>query len=138
MNLFEDKRFDSHSNLSLPYKIECNALSEADIDLLASLIAEKFKFRSVVGIETGGDRLTKCLVQYINTSSQTILIVDDVLTTGASMQNIRKAVIAKEKEKGNFYPDVHGVVIFSRMQYACVPRWITPVFQMSDEFAVSC
>ena len=55
-----------------------------------------------------------------------ILICDDVLSTGNSMDARRKEVVEKN-EKGT---TIIGVVVFARGK---CPDWITPLFSMSDD-----
>lgn len=112
-HLFIKQYFTSHSGLSLPFKIECDALTDADIDTLAFLISGRYSFGSVYGVPTGGERLAKALTPYITSGPR--LVVDDVLTTGKSMKQ------AKTSET-----DI-GVVIFSRG--ISVPAWIKPIFR---------
>jgi orotate phosphoribosyltransferase len=99
------------------FKIDCDALTIGDINTLAKLIARGFRFSEVVGIPTGGDRLAHALQKWTKEYGP-LLIVDDVLTTGASME--------KEKAK---YPYLHvvGIVIFARGPY---PSWVYPMFNM--------
>lgn len=100
------------------FKIECDALTKKDIACFAKLICEKTPFCEVVSVPTGGDRIAKELRQYC-TIDGPVLIVDDVLTTGASM-NKAKAEISDTKM-------VIGVVLFARRE---PPKWIIPIFRM--------
>ena len=104
-HLFIDENFISHSGLKLDWKIDCDALTELDIQCLARLIAQRVgTFSAVYGIPTGGERLAKALKQYaIESAPAPILVVDDVLTTGKSMAKARKAL-----------PISTGFVIFAR------------------------
>jgi hypoxanthine phosphoribosyltransferase len=96
-------------------------LGDEDIETLAKMIANSFSFAFVLGIPTGGLRLAHALKQYATPISDTILIVDDVLTTGNSMERAFK----------QFQPQhVMGVVIFARGK---CPDWITPIFTLNDE-----
>ena len=67
------------------------------------------------GVPTGGTRLADALGPY-KTDEGVDLIVDDVLSTGASMEEARKQFL-----------DPIGVVIFARGQ---CPDWVYPVFEM--------
>lgn len=113
--MFRKHVFKSHSGLELNWKIECDDLTQEDIDTLAFIISNKFKFGSVYGIPNGGIRMAKALDKYSLSGSFSRLLVDDVLTTGGSME--------KEYKEGDI-----GVVIFSRGK---CPSWITPIFQLS-------
>lgn len=117
MAFLKDGQFVSHSGRTLPFKINCDALSDEDIETLASIIARKFSFSKVYGIPQGGIRIAKVLEKYLSPNGQT-LIVDDVLITGKSMKE------AKEKIGG----DPIGVVIFARGFY---PMWVWPIFVLS-------
>lgn len=117
MTLFVDHSFVSHSGKPLDFKIDCDALSDDDLATLAIIIAKRIKFRAVEGIQRGGLRLAAALQQYVTKGPR--LIVDDVLTTGASMEQARKALTDR------------GVAIFAR--WPC-PPWITPIFKLDGKF----
>lgn len=116
MSLFENREFISHSGLTLSFKINCDALADEDIETLANIIAKKFSFSKIYGVPQGGLRLAKALEKHLSPMGPT-LIVDDVLTTGKSMEE------AKEKIGG----DPIGVVIFARGFY---PLWVRPIFTL--------
>lgn len=115
--MFKWKKFKAHSGDELLWKIECDTLSGKDIKCLAQLIAMKFSFSSVVGVPEGGLRLAKALEPFVSVGPK--LIVDDVLTTGKSMDVYK-----------NKYPGAIGVVIFAR---AIPANWIYPIFQLWRE-----
>lgn len=117
MSLFVNQTFVSHSGKVLDFKIDCDALTDADLATLASVIAKRFKFGAVEGVPRGGLRLAEALQPYVTKGPA--LIVDDVLTTGASMEQARKALTDR------------GVVIFAR---GPCPSWITPIFKLDGEF----
>lgn len=111
-HLFMDGEFVAHSGTTLPYKIDCDALSDADLATLATEIARRFKFSAVEGVPRGGLRLAKALEPYATVEGG-LLVIDDVLTTGASMEKQRAGRDAK------------GVVIFARGPWA---SWVLPLF----------
>jgi predicted phosphoribosyltransferase len=85
------------------------------------MISDMYSFGAVLGIPTGGLRLAYALKQYAIPSSDNILIVDDVLTTGNSMA----------RAASPFQPEyVIGVVIFARGE---CPDWITPMFTLHKD-----
>ncbi len=116
MNLFQLGTFTS-AGLTLDWKIECDCLQDKDIQTLAKEISNKFKFGKVEGVPTGGLRLAEALKQYSNPESLTLLIVDDVFTTGKSMEAHRAG------------REAIGVVIFNRSAIK-PPEWIFPMFSI--------
>jgi orotate phosphoribosyltransferase len=120
--LFVDGEFISHSGKRLPFKIECDALTDDDLDTLAAAIARRVvKFGSVYGIPRGGVRIAAALRRYATGHSlDPVLVVDDVLTTGRSMEQAREQLI----------PNVVGAVLFAR---GPCPDWIIPLFYVMPE-----
>lgn len=107
MNWLIKKNFIRHSGASSSFKIECDNISWDDIEIFAWLISEHYKkknilYGKVIGVPRGGLRLAKAMQQYIASESTRIMIVDDVLSTGASMNE------AKIKYNANI-----GAVMFS-------------------------
>ena len=95
MELFIDTPLIGHAGPRLPFKIECDALSDDDLKTLAALIARKQTFSRVLGVPRGGLRLAHALERYCSPEGD-VLIVDDVLTTGKSMEDMRSQ-IGKDK-----------------------------------------
>ena len=119
MTIFVDGDFTAHSGGTLGFKIECDVLSAADLATLARQFSNSTQFGAVVSVPRGGDRFADALRKYC-TSGPT-LIVDDVLTTGRSMEQAAKNLVL-----GGFPGSVIGVVIFAR---GSCPKWITPLFR---------
>lgn len=117
MNLFKIGNFTLRSGFKSHWKIDCDALTEEDWETLAYMIHEQVEFGSVIGIPMGGLKLADALEGYCS-EGYPILIVDDVLTTGESMENMRKEV-------GD---NSIGVVIFARGKCS---DWIFPVFRIN-------
>ena len=115
-NLFKQGEFISHSGLMLADKIDCDALSNDDWNALADwfYVHIPSSFSKVVGVPTGGLKLAKALEPYAKEGAG-VLICDDVLTTGKSMEEMRQK-----------YPGAIGVVVFARTRN--VPDWITARF----------
>ena len=90
MNIFQEGKFISHAGNELNWKIECDALSDADWDCLARIIHERTRFGSVYGIPRGGTKLAAALEKYITPGHPLRLVVDDVYTTGKSMKDVMK------------------------------------------------
>lgn len=88
MNLFKSGHFILASGQESCFKIECDALTLEDWDTLALMIVMRAKpFGAVVGVPTGGEQLAKALQKYV-TKGPTLL-VDDVLTTGQSIREMK-------------------------------------------------
>jgi orotate phosphoribosyltransferase len=124
MSLFNLGDFTLSGGAKANWKIDCDALTEDDWITLASLVRELVPlYSSVEGVPGGGTKLAKHLARTC-TISGPHLIVDDVLTTGESVQKALDLAIKSQKP-------VVGVVIFARGQ---CPAWIKPIFQMPEVF----
>jgi orotate phosphoribosyltransferase len=121
MNLFEKKKWIMHSGEASDFKIECDALTYDDWDTIAYLISKHFSFVNVVGVPLGGLALAKALKKY-KKSLGPLLIVDDVLTTGTSMEEMKDTYLER------YNNNIIGVVVFARGK---CPNWITPIFSMN-------
>lgn len=112
--LFRLGRFMSAAREPLSWKVECDALTWNDWLCLAEVIGPRLHFGQVEGVPRGGCPLARALEMYA-TPGGPLLIVDDVLTTGSSMERHRAG------------RDAIGVVLFARSD---CPEWITPVWQL--------
>ena len=89
MDLFQKCNFISHAGLRLNWKIEMDALSDAEWDTCATMIMEyqKRPFYKAEGIPRGGVKLANALNKYASGDPiDQVLICDDVYTTGASFR----------------------------------------------------
>ena len=120
IDLFQKVDFESHAGADLSWKIEMDALSVHEWKCISHIIMDFSKpFQKAIGIPRGGTVLGKILDKYsTGKSTDPICIVDDVLTTGMSME--------EEKKK---YTDIGviGWVVFAR---GSVPFWIDALFRM--------
>lgn len=127
--LFTFGWFQAHSGLQLPWKIDCDALTDDDLAGMAQLISWKFGFSEVFGVPTGGLRLADACRCYCN-PGYGVLIVDDVLTTGQSMEKLRESVMR------NRAGSCIGVVIVARCPKdgaaISVPNWVFPILTVND------
>lgn len=125
MSLFQQGNFTLHSGATTNWKIECDALDDQDWQTIAMLIAQQhLGFSKVVGVPRGGLKLAGALQQYVNSYSGNHLIVDDVYTTGTSVNKMREML----KTPGVIY---FGAVVFSRAPIIAPDnQWIKPLFQM--------
>lgn len=115
MSLFELGDFRLHSGEQSAWKIECDALTDADLKALASRAASRIDFGDVLGVPRGGLRFAAALRPYVKHGHHPMLIVDDVLTTGRSVQELRQK-----------HPGAIGLVIFSR---GICPPDVRAIFQ---------
>ena len=116
--LFEWGEFTSHSGLTLSWKIKCDSLTDRDWATIARAISGQIEFRAVVGVPTGGLKFAKALLVYLKKKASLTLLVDDVLTTGKAMEELRASC-----------PEpVRGIVLFAR---GPCPNWIIPIFALN-------
>jgi len=114
--LFQISNFTSSAGLDLDWRVECDALTDDDWAALAHMAAPLLiPFDRVIGVPTGGEKLAKLMEKYKVPGANTTLIVDDVLTTGASMASAAKA----------HSHNCIGLVAFARTKPA---PWITPIW----------
>jgi orotate phosphoribosyltransferase len=122
MSLFQGGKFRLHSGDKSSFKIECAFLSDDDWQTIARIIASTVDFKWVVGIPPGGLKLAEALKFYCKADDNLqVLIVDDVLTTGKSMEKYRARI-------GGYSV---GIVLFARGQ---CPWWVIPLFEMNINF----
>jgi|SRR5215469_9334707 len=120
MSLFINKPFISHSGRALDWKIDCDALIDDDLATLACVFARRLKWSRVIGIPRGGMRFAAALRPYsTDDEADPLLIVDDVWTTGASMEDMRNRFLTLP---------VIGAVIFARTP---VPNWVHAAFLLT-------
>lgn len=122
MNLFQRGDFVLSSGLNSALKIDCDALSDEDIETIAWMIYGSLwrDFGPVVGIPRGGTRLAKAMRKYGRPDeTDCVLIVDDVWTTGQSME--------KKREELTSHRETIGAVIFARSEVA---DWVLPLLSL--------
>lgn len=114
MTLFNKGTFTLHSGLISNWKIDCDALVKEDYEALAVMALEILPhFGEVEGVPRGGLEFAKVMSKYITQGPR--LIVDDVLTTGDSMEKLMKSGT-----------DI-GLVIFAR---GLCPPWIRAIWKL--------
>jgi hypothetical protein len=120
LGLFTLGFFTLHSGEHSPYKIDCDFLTDNDIETLAYMLKRRLPvFGSVEGVPTGGLRLAEALRKYQRPVGAPLLIVDDVYTTGGSM----------EAHRGG--REAIGAVIFARKPLT--HSWVTALFSLTPE-----
>lgn len=127
MELFQHKYFAGHAGVDLDYKIDADALSDASLETLAFIVGQNWDHANIVSVPRGGDRFAEKLKRYQAKPYKYTLIVDDVLTTGISMERVRRELQKTSQDQ------IFGLVIFSRNSHMC-PDWVTPMFQLHNLF----
>jgi hypothetical protein len=133
MDLFQLGDFTLNSGAKSRWKLECDALTPGDIEALAEMVRQMVgAFSSVEGVPRGGLRLAEALKPFAGISGPH-LIVDDVLTTGGSMERTRDAYWLRKYGPGSAVKvgDPVGTVIFARGQRL---PWVSALFQMPECF----
>lgn len=129
-SLFQLGQFTLNSGASSSWKLECDALTDDDWRALAEMVRLMVgQFNSVEGVPRGGLKLAEYLRPHVSPSGPH-LIVDDVLTTGGSMERVCETYL-KGKVASLEGPLVRGAVIFARGR---CPLWIHSVLQMPECF----
>jgi hypothetical protein len=87
--LFKWGQFIGAGGSELDYKIECDALEDSDWNCIAAAsIARVGAFSDIAYVPTGGRALAKAFGPYRVTGVRRWLVVDDVWTTGTSMNRL--------------------------------------------------
>ncbi len=114
MSLFNYGEYVLHSGSKTDFFIDCDALTDEDWDALAQMTITRFgPFSEVEGVPEGGLKFADACKRYL-TKEGGLLIVDDVLTTGASIH----------EQRGD--REAQGVVVFTRTMRK--PDWVTSLF----------
>jgi len=110
MSLFQFGTFQA-ANGPLPFKIECDALTEDDWACIAAHSHKRLpEFGKIVSVPRGGKKLATHLKPYKTPGCKVVLFVDDVWTTGKSL----RAVVAEYMVKNGAMLDWNGFVAFAR------------------------
>lgn len=116
MNLLKYGSHRLSSGLISSFKIECDDISSSDWWNAALIMGQAIPaFGRVESVISGGDKWASYWHSLAVQGNPNLLIVDDVLTTGASMEKQRHGRPAL------------GVVMFAR---GPVPDWVTPMFSI--------
>ena len=118
MSLFRLGWFTAASGSVLPWKVECDSFIDDDWLWAADEIARIVDFRDVEGVPTGGLQLANLLAPLGKPSATSLLIVDDVLTTGGSMEQQRAG------------RDAVGFVVFAR---GPLPSWVRALWTFTGD-----
>lgn len=121
MDLFQSGAFDLHGGGVSDFKIECDALSDDEMNALAFQLAQRLPpYRyNVFGIPRGGLRVARAMEAFAGPEGPR-LVCDDVLTTGLSFRQYVRSI-------GEPLGDWIGAVLFAR---GFVPEGITALFHL--------
>lgn len=124
LTLFNFGDVQLHSGKRSNFKIDCDDLTQDDLNSIAALVAPQLPpFSKCVGIPFGGTRLAVAFGKYAQGEAFPTLIVDDVLTSGSSMLEYKNLIIV---------PPI-GFVIFSRTSLNTPELdWIKCLFQAPE------
>lgn len=120
-----------HSGMVADFKIDCDALTAYEVKALVSIARRILPpFRAVKGIPTGGLAFAKELEWFADPDANTIIIADDVLTTGRSMEEFKAEIISESPRGwGRSVPRIEGIVLFAR---GPCPQWVAPIFTLNS------
>lgn len=115
--LFQLGDFTLRSGVKSGWKIECDALTPEDWAALALMAVGVLPpFGHVEGVPRGGLPFGDALYKHVTHGCSTLLIAEDVVTTGGSLERHRAG------------REAIGVVVFCR---GVCPEWVTPLFLMA-------
>lgn len=117
-DLFNLGDFTLASGKHSHFLIDCDALSARDWEALAFMLAGLLPpFGPVEGVPRGGLALAEAMRRHATEGCSTLLLTDDVYTSGGSMERHRAG------------RDAIGAVVFAR---GPVAPWVTPLFAMTQ------
>jgi orotate phosphoribosyltransferase len=119
-----------HSGSWSDWVVECRALTDHDMDCLAHIASTELlpDFGMVIGIPRGGARFAEALANYVKPKSNSLLIADDVCTTGYSFEDFQKGVINYGRQFEDGMPEtIIGCAIFAR---GPLPAWCCALWHL--------
>lgn len=132
----------SHNDRRLEWDIDTNSLSEDDLKSAAFMLqAHLFPYAEVYSASDSSDAFAAALRIYADKRANSILIAQDVLRTGKSIQNKRVELVESllrddkqmkglDRNQETHLLKVQGAVLFCRGQV--LPRWVSPLFYINS------
>lgn len=118
MSLFQLGDFTLRFGKRSAWKIECDSLTPDDWAALAAMAVEILPpFGFVEGVPRGGLPFAEALRKYITPGSMTLLIAEDVCTSGGSLERHRDGRAL-----------AIGIAVFCR---GTLPPWVKALFAMA-------
>lgn len=131
MNLFQAGDFQLASGRRSRFKLDCDAMTPVDWNAVVAMLLEVLPpFRQVVGVPGNGELLADGLRPFGADDSNVFLVVDDVWTTGASMEATAAQVRQISDEDWGGKLQIVGAVLFSRGPH---PDWVVPLFVLNPK-----
>ncbi len=118
MTLFQRGDFTLAHGKRSEWKIECDTLTDEDWVTLAHIAVGKYGFPGAVeGVPRGGIPFAEAIEDLSRFRNGPLWIVDDVLTTGGSLERHRAG------------REAFGLVVFAR---GPLPSWVNSLFIVTD------
>jgi orotate phosphoribosyltransferase len=130
VNLVMAGDFTLRSGKKSGYKVECDALTTADWEGIAAAIVEEGilpPFSGVSGVPRGGIPLADAMRKYVTPEARTLLICEDIVTTGGSMERWREEL---RRDPAVKFDDYVGVCFIARGR---CPDWVKPLLRMTTK-----
>jgi orotate phosphoribosyltransferase len=125
MSFLKYGQFKGASGKILDWKIECDAF-DLDDWIAAAKMAQKIigPYRAVYGVPRGGVPFAAALASFVDPQAHSILVVDDVWTTGKSLYEYVNTIPGLKPS----YDAWKGLVVYSRNP---MPSRIQSIFQVN-------
>ena len=125
--MFKTGKFNLHSGETSNWKLDLSLLPEGWEDEIAKIAIHNglvFGFSKAIGIPSGGTKLAAAFNRYKQWGSKSVLIVDDVLTTGNSFREAYNSLAPYTKR----HKTIKGFVVFARNIIPPDLEWVNPLF----------
>lgn len=126
--LFQRGNFTLASGAQSLWKVECDALTGEDWATIALMLRDRLPdFDHVLGVPRGGIPLAKALDRHTIEGAERLLVVDDVWTTGGSMDRY----LATLADMGAWLPGVDSIAKAVAFARGPVPDDVVALWQLN-------